>query len=109
MNDAWIYDALHLWIMDEQLTSRRQFHFEKTKQSLKLFCDESGVLRMKGGFENSALSYQQQHPIILRSGESYVTQLIKIPRMSYGTARHQAQTSQTIELTFCIIRFIIQV
>ena len=44
--------------------------------SLSLFEDKDGFLRLKGRFANSNLLYSEQHPIILRSKESYFTQLV---------------------------------
>ena len=68
-------NSLKLWIITEQNILRHDTQFEKLKQSLSIFEDSNIVLRIKGRFENSHLSYEEKHPALLRSG-SYFTLLV---------------------------------
>ena len=56
---------------------KRQDNYSKLNESLRLFIDEEGILRLKGRFANSSIYYDETHPILLRSGSiSYFTTLI---------------------------------
>ena len=68
-------DATERWIKCEQSYIRTNTNFKKLYASLKLFEDSRAVLRLKGRFENSLMSYDEKYPIILRS-DSYFTKLL---------------------------------
>lgn len=67
--------ALDSLLKEEQFYMAKKENFPKLMSSLKLFCDSSGLFRLKGRFANSDLIYEQQHPIILRS-DSHFTKLV---------------------------------
>ncbi|XP_065642877.1 uncharacterized protein LOC136074482 [Hydra vulgaris] len=69
--------AFNLLLFIEQFCLRNQDNYEKLSSSLKSFTDEQNVMRLKGRFGNSILSYNKKYPIILRDGQhSYFTVLI---------------------------------
>ncbi|XP_057317566.1 uncharacterized protein LOC130662675 [Hydractinia symbiolongicarpus] len=71
------YDAAFTkLIREEQRILQRQSDFGKLRNSLKLFAGDDDVLRLKGRFENSTLTSDDKHPIILRDGGSSFTQLV---------------------------------
>ena len=64
--------------------------------SLKLFVDNNGIVRLKGRFENCALNYDEKFPALLRS-DSYFTYLLIIDA-------HENVFHQGIEATLNYIR-----
>ena len=58
-------NALNLLRKEEQHILQRQTDFGKVKVSLKLLVDTLGLLRLKWRFENAALNYDEEHPLIL--------------------------------------------
>ena len=69
--------ALNILIKHEQHQLKKHSTYPKMKNSLKLFEDSIGLLRVGGRFKNSRLTFQEQCPKILRDSEnSYVTKLI---------------------------------
>ena len=57
-------NALNLWIKAGQGILQRQTDFIKVKVSLKPFVDTLGLLYLKGQFENAALDYDENQPLI---------------------------------------------
>ena len=57
-------EALNLWIKAGQGILQRQTDFIKVKVSLKPFVDTLGLLYLKGQFENAALDYDENQPLI---------------------------------------------
>ena len=68
--------ALKGWIKAEQQLLQKRKDFQKLQSSLKLFLCDDGFLRLQGRFGNASLDYDQKYPILLRSGESYLTRLV---------------------------------
>ena len=54
---------------------KKQSNYGNVRASLNLFDDKDGLLRLKGRFANSKLTYEQQYPVLLR-GDSHFTKLI---------------------------------
>ena len=67
--------ALKMWIKAEQGEISQQKTFMNLQRQLSLFSDGSGILRLKGRLENSHLSYDAKHPILLDK-DSYFTTLV---------------------------------
>ena len=68
--------SLNMVIKAEQTIMNSQSGFSKLKNSLKLFEDADGLLRLRGRFSNSTLDYNVKYPILLRGKESRFTQLV---------------------------------
>ena len=68
-------DALNRIIKEEQTSIKTDIAYDKLRNSLKLFEDSNGVLRVKGRFSQSKLPYEQSHPALLRR-DSILTKLI---------------------------------
>lgn len=90
-------NAKSLIIRDEQEHLRKREQFKNLKSSLNLFVDDFGLLRLKGRFGNSALSYQEKFPVLLRDSESYVTRLIVLDA-------HEKVLHHGVETTLAHIR-----
>ena len=48
--------------------------FKNLKKQLSLICDNNGVIRLKGRLDNSFMSYDSKHPILL-DRNSHATKL----------------------------------
>jgi len=69
-------NALTILIIEEQRIMRQQSDFTKLEKSLKLFTTDDNVYRLKGRFQNSTMTTDEKHPIILRDGSSTFTKLV---------------------------------
>ena len=69
--------SLIVLIRYEQSLLQAQKNYDKLKSSLKLSADNAGLIRLKGRFGESTLTFQEKCPILLRpSVDSHVTRLI---------------------------------
>ena len=68
-------NALTKLILQDQVEIKKSNNFERVKNSLKLFEDKEGILRLRGRFSNANLTYDSKYPALLR-GESQLTELI---------------------------------
>ncbi len=89
-------DALLMWVKDEQFHLKQQHNYSKLEASSQLFEHKDGVLRLRGRFANTSLSYREQYPIILRK-QSHFTRLIILN--AHEEAKHHG-----VETTLARIR-----
>ena len=68
-------NALVSWIKTEQKLMIDDKKFKNLKKQLSLICDNNGVIGLKGRLDNSFMSYDSKHPILL-DRNSHVTKLI---------------------------------
>jgi len=71
-----VFSFLTHWMGAEQIELRKEVGFDQLRQSLNLFEDENGILRLRGRFERTELSYNEKYSIILRNGRSHITRLL---------------------------------
>ena len=60
-------NALKKIILADQLETKKMSNFHKLENSLKLFQDDNGILRLRGRFSNSNLRYNKMYPAFIRS------------------------------------------
>ena len=98
-----INHAEELWVKREQFTIEKGVKYEKLKKSLSLFTDDSGLLRLKGRFGNSDLSFEEKHPLLLRS-DSYFTELLI--SNAHSTVKHSGMeaTLNQLRLRFWVTK-----
>ena len=87
--------AMKLWIKTEQGDISRQKKFANLEKQLSLFRDEEGILRLKGRLDNSHLSYDAKHPILLNK-DSYFTTLVI--RHAHHKVKHMRMKSTLNEI-----------
>ena len=87
--------ALELWIQNEQSIHMDDKKFRNLKKQLVLFTDERGILRLRGRLENSHLSHDAKHPILLNRN-SYFTKLVI--RHAHITVKHMRVKSTLNEV-----------
>ncbi len=56
---------------------KEQSNYGNVHTSLNLFDDKDGLLRLKGRFANSKLTYEQQYPVLLRSDSDFTKLIMK--------------------------------
>ena len=98
-----INHAEELWVKREQFTIEKGVKYENLKKSLRLFTDDSGLLRLKGRFGNSDLSFEEKHPLLLRS-DSYFTELLI--SNAHSTVKHSGMeaTLNQLRLRFWVTK-----
>ena len=87
--------ALELWIKYEQAGIASDSKFKNMTKQLSLFNDKKGILRLKGRLENSHLSYDAKHPILLNRC-SHFTRLIILH--AHGKVKHMRTKSTLNEI-----------
>ncbi|CAB4013065.1 Hypothetical predicted protein [Paramuricea clavata] len=90
-------DALRMWIKCEQSQLLQQDNYDKLKASLQLFEDKNKILRLRGRFANTTLTFEEQYPIILGNKQSHFTRLIILDA-------HEETKHHGVETTLAHIR-----
>ena len=67
--------AKFLWHKEAQSSFDSDKTFRKTKETLRVYVDDQGILRCKGRIENSSLPYPTKFPILLPR-EHHFTKLV---------------------------------
>ena len=95
--------VLDCWIIEEQKALQEQSNFNKLRTSLKLFHDDKKILRLKGRFANTLISFDEKFPIILRDS-SYFTVLV-VWDAHFKVLHHGVETTlEKVRAKFWIVK-----
>ena len=90
-----IVEVTKLWLLADQSSLGMENNFLNLKKQLSLFTDAEGIVRLKGRLENSHLTYEEKHPILLNRS-TYLTKLLIL--QAHEKVKHMRMKSTLNEL-----------
>ena len=97
--------AVDKWIKYVQFQLKSERNFEKLKASLNLYFDGDNLIPLKGRFGNSSLTYQEQQPILLRSGHQGIESTLSSVRSMYWICKGRKTVKELLRKCVVCKRF----
>ena len=110
-----------MWIKGLQNKMVSEENFEMKPADLGVYCDENGLIRCKGRFQNSQLTHNEKHPILIppreritelivmemhwRTGHGGVNCTLAEVRSEYWIIKGLQMSSQSSEIFWCASYF----